>query len=170
MTRHPRTPTIHDGLRLDLIEPIDREIALRAGELGMRSAPSLNQNGWRSDSLLTWTTPAVCALLATLCEITSAGTLEAWAMVNWHGSHHPRHIHRGSLISGIYYVRSGGEKTPPTIFEAQPGPEIHVEPVAGRLVLFPSDLYHRVPPYHGKEPRVTVAFDVKTILPKTQER
>ncbi len=86
-------------------------------------------------------------------------------MVNWHGSRHPRHVHQGAVLAGVYYVRTGDPGTPPTIFEPDGqrgpgGPEIHVEPLAGRLVVFPANLYHRVPTYHGDEPRVTIAFDV----------
>jgi len=82
-------------------------------------------------------------------------------MVNWHGSQHPRHLHRGAVTSGIYYIRTGDAQSPPTIFEPENEPEIRIHPAVGRLVLFPGDLYHRVPAYHGYEPRVTVAFDVR---------
>lgn len=158
-----RRPIVHDGVCLDLLDSLAQEIDARARELGERSAPSLNRGGWRSDSLLRWTSPATRTLIGTLRELTHALDLEAWAMVNRRGSSHPRHVHRGALIAGVYYVRPGGSGTPPTIFEVQGGPEIHVEPLAGRLVLFPSDLYHSVPAYHGDEPRVTVAFDVRAV-------
>jgi len=154
-----RRPIVRDCVRLDLIDPLIDEIVERVDR--GRSAPSLNEGGWRSDSLRGWTGPAVRALLCTLEEMTSATELEAWAMVNWRGSRHPRHIHRGAILAGVYYVRAGDDRTPPTIFEPPHGPEIHVEPLAGRLVVFPGDLYHRVPAYHGDEPRITVAFDVR---------
>lgn len=158
-----RGPVVRDGLCLDLLDSLALEIEARAHDLGERSAPSLNRGGWRSDSLLHWTGPATKTLIGTLRELTRAIDLEAWAMVNRRGSSHPRHVHRGALMAGVYYVRPGGPSTPPTIFEVQGGPEIHVEPLAGRLVLFSSDLYHRVPAYHGDDPRVTVAFDVRTV-------
>jgi hypothetical protein len=154
-------PVVRDGVRLDLVPSLAEEIVARASNLGLRSAPSLNQGGWRSDSLLGWTTPATRALLTTLHDLTHASDLEAWAMMNWRGSKHPRHVHRGALMAGIYYVCPGGASTPPTIFEVAGRGEVHVEPLAGRMVLFPADLYHRVPVYHGDEPRVTVAFDVR---------
>jgi hypothetical protein len=35
-----------------------------------------------------------------------------------------------------------------------------VQPKAGRLVLFPSMLWHGTMPFNDHEPRVTIAFDV----------
>ncbi len=80
-------------------------------------------------------------------------------MVNRRGSQHPRHNHRGAIVSGVYYVRAGDALAPPTIFEIAGEQELHVEPLAGRLALFPASLYHRVPKYAGDEPRITIAFD-----------
>lgn len=160
-SRGTRRPVVRDGVRIDLLDRIADEIEARARSLGPRSAPSLNQGGWRSDSLLDWDAPATRDLLRTLRQITGATDLDAWAMINRRGSQHPRHIHRGAVIAGVYYVRAGGAGSPPTIFEPGGAPEIHVEPLAGRLVVFPSDLYHRVPVYAGEEPRVTIAFDVR---------
>jgi hypothetical protein len=35
----------------------------------------------------------------------------------------------------------------------------YVQPQSGRLVLFPSYLWHGTTPIHGDEPRMTIAFD-----------
>ena len=41
-------------------------------------------------------------------------------------------------------------------------PEHFIQPRAGRLVLFPSYLWHGTTPIHGSEPRMTVAFDARS--------
>ena len=153
-----RVPVVYDGIRLDLVDDLAAEISRHAG---IRSAPSLNEGGWKSGNLTDWTNSAVRDLISTLREVTSAVELEAWAMINRHGSRHPRHIHRGAIFAGVYYVSPGGEASPSTIFEMPDGSEFIAKPVAGRLVVFPGDLYHRVPLYVGDEPRITIAFDVK---------
>jgi hypothetical protein len=39
-------------------------------------------------------------------------------------------------------------------------PEHFVKPEPGMLVLFPSYMWHGTAPFGGKEPRLTIAFDV----------
>ena len=94
-----------------------------------------------------------------------------WSVRLRRGGHHVNHVHPEGWISSAYYaqvpaevadahLRSGwvkfGEPNVPT-----PGaPPAHfVQPHAGRLVLFPSYMWHGTLPIHGDEPRVTVAFD-----------
>jgi hypothetical protein len=38
--------------------------------------------------------------------------------------------------------------------------EHHVEPEVGRLVLFPSYMWHGTVPFSGDDHRMTIAFDV----------
>lgn len=95
-----------------------------------------------------------------------------WSVRLRRGGHHVNHVHPEGWISSAYYVqvpaevadaslRSGwikfGEPNVPT-----PGApaEHYVQPHAGRLVLFPSYMWHGTLPIQGDEPRVTVAFDV----------
>jgi hypothetical protein len=149
---------------------IDEAGALRdaivAQESRHASAPTLNRGGWRSAEIV--------ALLDAIRDRVDADGVSGWAMVNRGGSSHPRHWHDGSILSGIYYVDPGEEVSSPTIFElgvrgargarlprGTKVSELEVTPVAGRLVLFPGDLWHRVPPYAGGAPRITVAFDVR---------
>lgn len=84
---------------------------------------------------------------------------------------HVNHVHPEGWISSAYYVsvpqevrddtlRSGWIKFGETRFPV-PGatPERVVQPRAGRLVMFPSYMWHGTVPIHGPEPRTTVAFD-----------
>ena len=81
-------------------------------------------------------------------------------------------MHSEGWISSAYYVevprevedrgeRSGWIKFGEPKFEV-PGakPEKFVQPAAGKLVLFPSYMWHGTIPIHGDEPRMTIAFDV----------
>jgi hypothetical protein len=83
------------------------------------------------------------------------------------------HIHPLGWISSAYYVQ-----VPPEIVDSdvQGGgikfgePDIDlgdhgtarraIQPTAGRLVLFPSYMWHGTVPFESDEPRMTVAFDV----------
>jgi uncharacterized protein (TIGR02466 family) len=87
------------------------------------------------------------------------------------GGFHVNHIHPEGWVSSAFYLsvpaeaadasrRSGwlkfGEPRYPV-----PGiePTHFVQPVAGRLVLFPSYLWHGTTPLTSDETRVSVAFD-----------
>jgi hypothetical protein len=157
----PKRPVVYDGVRPDLTPRIRHEILDHMTTSGPRSAPSLNEGGWRSDDLRSWGGPATRELLDEIRGTCEASLHTAWAMVNWRGSRHPRHIHRGAVLAGVYYVHPGGPETPPTVFELPGEPDLHIEPASARLVVFPADLYHSVPVYPGDEPRITIAFDVR---------
>jgi tetratricopeptide (TPR) repeat protein len=97
-----------------------------------------------------------------------------WSVRLQRGGYHVNHVHPEGWISSAYYAevpaevadeqsKSGwikfGEPRYPV-----PGatPEKYVQPRPGRLVLFPSYMWHGTTPIHGDEPRMTIAFDVVT--------
>ncbi|EGD72217.1 hypothetical protein PTSG_00238 [Salpingoeca rosetta] len=90
-----------------------------------------------------------------------------WATVSKWGIDHQAHVHFGSAVSGVYYVRtpalSGELKFPdPRGFPKFPFERAHyMAPVAGDLVLFPGWMPHTVLPTAGKEPRVAIAFNLQ---------
>jgi len=88
---------------------------------------------------------------------------------------HVNHIHPRGWISSCYYagvpeaVRDEKEKQGWIKFgesgfthlaEKNPPPRRSVQPQPGRLVLFPSYMWHGTVPFHGPTPRTTIAFDV----------
>jgi tetratricopeptide (TPR) repeat protein len=94
-----------------------------------------------------------------------------WSVRLRRGGYHVNHVHPEGWISSAYYVsvppevadenlRSGwikfGEPRHPV-----PGatPVRFVQPRAGRLVLFPSYMWHGTTPITGDAPRLTIAFD-----------
>jgi len=44
-------------------------------------------------------------------------------------------------------------------FDAGLSPRRAIQPLPGRLVLFPSYMWHGTIPFHDASPRVTIAFD-----------
>ena len=97
--------------------------------------------------------------------------LSVWSVRLEPGGSHTNHVHpKGWLSSACYIalpaaVGSGhegwlklgepGVATAPAL-----APERFVRPEPGRLVLFPSYMWHGVVPFGGDERRLTVAFDV----------
>lgn len=85
---------------------------------------------------------------------------------------HVNHLHPEGWLSSAYYV-SVPDETADTQNQsgwlkfgepAQPvpgaGPAMTIQPKPGRLVLFPSYMWHGTTAIHGDEPRLTMAFDV----------
>jgi uncharacterized protein (TIGR02466 family) len=94
-----------------------------------------------------------------------------WSVRLQRSGFHVNHVHPEGWISSAYYVEvpdevqdagamSGwikfGEPRFPT---PGAGPAHFVQPRAGRLVLFPSYMWHGTTPIMGDQPRMTIAFD-----------
>jgi len=94
----------------------------------------------------------------------------AWSVRLSENGHHVNHVHPMGWISSAYYV-----DLPPNVnSESQEGwikfgqsnldlgeqPEHIVQPKAGRLVLFPSYMWHGTIPFSGSATRLTLPFDV----------
>jgi len=86
---------------------------------------------------------------------------------------HTNHIHPEGWISSCYYValpravedtegRQGWIKFGEPALDVTLKDPIRraIQPKAGRLVLFPSYMWHGTIPFHDTEPRTTIAFDV----------
>jgi hypothetical protein len=86
---------------------------------------------------------------------------------------HVNHIHQEGWISSCYYAgvpeavkdenaRQGWIKFGESSFAVDLANPIRraVQPVPGRLVLFPSYVWHGTIPFHGQATRTTIAFDL----------
>ena len=84
---------------------------------------------------------------------------------------HINHLHPGGWISSCYYVdlppavndwqqQQGWIKFGQPSFDLGLAPRRTIQPAAGRLVLFPSYMWHGTIPFHDRHPRTTIAFDV----------
>ncbi len=98
----------------------------------------------------------------------------SWSVRLQSAGHHVPHFHPAGWISSAYYARLPdimskspdgqqgwiGFGAPPAILGLDLPPRKMVEPRAGRLVLFPSYMWHGTMPFEGEESRLTAAFDV----------
>jgi hypothetical protein len=94
-----------------------------------------------------------------------------WSVELRRNGYHVNHVHTQGWVSSAYYVsvpsevadtsaRSGWIKFgEPGMPIPGLGAEHFVQPRAGRLVLFPSYMWHGTNTILGDEPRLTVAFD-----------
>jgi uncharacterized protein (TIGR02466 family) len=97
----------------------------------------------------------------------------SWSCKLTDGGFHTNHVHNMGWISSAYYVQvpsetaeQPGQKQGWISFgqsnlKSGPGdlPEHFVQPVVGRLVLFPSYFWHGTLPFESGTARMTVAFD-----------
>lgn len=96
----------------------------------------------------------------------------SWSSRMGNGGYHANHIHSG-WISSVYYVEVPGvaqdaSAKPGWLKLGEPSADIglrnavrrRIQPKPGRLVLFPSYMWHGTLPFEDSQPRTTVAFDV----------
>ena len=86
---------------------------------------------------------------------------------------HTNHIHPDGMLSSAYYVEIPSETEDQSLKSGwikfgEPrlripghGPERQIQPKPGRLVLFPSYMWHGTNPIYGSEARMCIAFDVR---------
>jgi uncharacterized protein (TIGR02466 family) len=99
--------------------------------------------------------------------------VSSWSSRLLNRGYHLNHVHPQGWISSAYYVsvphvcgdetrREGWLKfgEPTEDFAALLPPRRYVQPVPGRLVLFPSYLWHGTVPFQSTQNRITIAFDV----------
>jgi len=100
----------------------------------------------------------------------------AWSVRLGGGGHHVNHMHPEGWISSAYYVdvpkgkgKEGwikfGEPPAPLNTAMGQGPEHEVQPKAGRLVLFPSYLWHGTHPIADGKTRLTLPIDILPAQP-----
>jgi uncharacterized protein (TIGR02466 family) len=97
----------------------------------------------------------------------------AWSVRLSSGGYHTDHVHQRGWISSAFYVSVPPVMKPQAAYAGwlrlgRPGirtepalePDYRVKPEPGKLVLFPSYMWHGVEPFESDENRLTVAFDV----------
>lgn len=95
------------------------------------------------------------------------GYAASWTTRLKSGGRHLNHVHKTGWISSAYYValpKTEGEAghlkfgEPP--FDMGLAAQRTIEPKVGRLVLFPSYMWHGTIPFEADETRTTIAFDI----------
>lgn len=95
------------------------------------------------------------------------------------GSNHPKHLHSQCTISGIYYIKTPPGSSNIIFYPNQPFKDFfdymfmikdpnnwyslaktEYKPYPGLLLMWPSWLYHEVPPNHSTDPRTSLVFNL----------
>jgi len=146
-----------------------------------------NVKGWHSQTNMHEIPvfkPLVDALFKMQREIYKAEWLDRepqlgnmWANINYKDGYNRPHIHPNSLFSGVYYIkappncgkitfndpRPGIQTVMPQRIKGQPVKhlwrEVHIEPKVGRILMFPSWLWHAVEPNESNDIRISVSFN-----------
>ncbi len=170
------TRALHHTIR----QPIDQSLrggTQTAGQLLARAEPAYR--GLRA--ALTEVVAAHCAGLPprdpfhpTLRHRRDAGVRFAgsWSVRLVDGGHHVAHVHSQGWLSSAFYLalpdpQAGASADSGWLALGEPGTELEldltplrlIEPRLGRLVLFPSTMWHATRPF-GRGERLTIAFDV----------
>ena len=141
---------------------------------------SLRHGSQTARDLREYPHPAIRALFPTLeapirrhiarLGVRNYRMLGAWSVRLRAQGFHVDHVHPEGWLSSAFYVRvpdglvdrSGwlkfGEPGTPT--RPRLAAEYFVEPLPGRLVLFPSYMWHGTVPFGGDQTRLTCAFDI----------
>ena len=100
-----------------------------------------------------------------------------WANINPPGGYNAPHIHPNSLFSGVYYIKSSNNSGNLVFNDPRPGEQLnmprmkkgkppkhlwrecHIEPVEGRIIIFPFHLWHSVEPNLSNDIRISVSFN-----------
>lgn len=100
-----------------------------------------------------------------------------WANINPPGSMNMPHVHPNSLFSGVYYVKSQPKSGKFKIIDPRPGVQLNMpvrkpgnpgrdmwrdatlEPVVGRIIMFPAWLWHSVEENKSDDIRISVSFN-----------
>jgi uncharacterized protein (TIGR02466 family) len=187
---HPSARDIAGGLARAVLDREAREPGLRVSNVGgWHSKPDLFE--WPEPEvavLKRWIREALVPLLDRRAGVPPGGEdvaimAEGWAMVYRNGDWGRRHAHPANHWSGIYCVSPGVEESaarggdvvftdPRPGAEALPipglalGQDVSVRMQPGLTIIFPSWLSHSVTPYRGREPRITIAFNI-TVSPRS---
>ena len=100
-----------------------------------------------------------------------------WANINPPGGMNNPHVHPNALFSGVYYVKSQPQSGRLKIYDPRPGiqtimpvrksgnpgkdlwREAHLEPIVGRIIMFPAWLWHSVEENRSNDVRISVSFN-----------
>ena len=100
-----------------------------------------------------------------------------WANINPKDGMNQPHIHPNSLFSGVYYVKSNPQAGRLKIYDPRPGAQIvmpirkegrppkhlwrdvNIDPVPGRVIMFPAWLWHSVEPNQSNDLRISISFN-----------
>ena len=100
-----------------------------------------------------------------------------WANINPKEGLNQAHIHPNCLYTGVYYIKSNINSGRIRLYDPRPGiqlmmparksgdpgkslwRDVHLDPVPGRIVIFPAWTWHAVEPNQSNDIRISVSFN-----------
>ena len=100
-----------------------------------------------------------------------------WANINYKGGFNRPHLHPNALFSGVYWIKAPENSGNLMLYDPSPGMqctmpdrkegklppelwrEVHYQPRAGTVVMFPAWLWHEVRPNESNDTRISVSFN-----------
>ena len=105
-----------------------------------------------------------------------------WANINYPGGYNRPHLHPNSLFSGMYWIKTPVKSGNLMLYDPRPGVhttmpnrnadgpkegqlppelwrEVHYEPIAGRIIMFPAWVWHEVRTNESNDTRISVSFN-----------
>ena len=173
----PEAPSLNVQLEKDIMEWSQKDKGVQKTNIkGWHSTTNMHQNPEYK--------PIVDQLFLAIHQIWEAELLDRkpklgnmWANINYPNAYNKSHVHPNSLFSGVYYVKSLPNSGKLILRDPRPGPqsilpvrkdmekppalwsEVDMEPKAGRIIIFPSWLWHEVEPNKSNETRISISFN-----------
>ncbi len=179
--------SVNDGLRRTLLEREASQPSVDYANMGgWHSAGDLLDWGTPEiGHLRNWITDALGRMVQATGQLPEVAgrsapprggfRISAWGNISRRGNYHRMHNHPNSSWSGCYYLTGdsanrtmGGilelyDPRPFTEMTETPGnpygQRVHIRPIPGLMVLFPSWLYHFVHPCDSDTERISIAFN-----------
>ena len=100
-----------------------------------------------------------------------------WANINYPGNANRPHLHPNSLFSGVYWIKTPVKSGALMLYDPRPGihttmpnhkegklppqlwREVHYQPRAGTIIMFPAWMWHEVKPNESNDTRISVSFN-----------
>ena len=146
-----------------------------------------NVNGWHSQTDMNHKKeyePLIKELFQMQSEIIQEEHLDIeprlgnmWANINPPGGYNNSHIHPNSFFSGAYYIKAPPDSGRLALMDPRPGVQqnmptrkpgklprelwrdAYYDPVPGRIIMFPSWMWHKVEINKSKDIRISVSFN-----------
>ena len=100
-----------------------------------------------------------------------------WANINPPGGSNQPHVHPNCLYTGVYYIKSNIKSGKLRLYDPRPGiqlvmplrksgdtskdlwRDVHLDPIPGRIIIFPAWMWHTVEPNESNDIRISVSFN-----------
>ena len=100
-----------------------------------------------------------------------------WANINYPGNFNRPHLHPNALFSGVYWIKAPVNSGNLMLYDPRPGVhttmpnhkegklppelwrEVHYQPRAGTIVMFPAWMWHEVKSNKSNDTRISVSFN-----------